>query len=261
MNLTTPHLSTQLLQDWRNFQVWGIQTVLSEESGTDPSVKCIRRFTLPAETSVKSAIDHLQENVSFHLPILRVPSHPINLGRVFIQKIQENNSTHTLLPIQFWKHLSLNSLIKVTHCCCSAIQSCHPHDPMDCSMPYLFVLHYLLTFAEVHVHCIDDAIQPSHPLMPSFPCAVNLSQHHGLFQWVNSSYQIIKILKFQLQNQSFEWVFRINVAQDWLVWSLCCPRDSQESSLAPQFEGISSLVFCFFMVQLSHNHACPLRRP
>ena len=54
--------------------------------------------------------------------------------------------------------------------------------PMDCSMPGLSVPHHLLKFAQVHVHCIIDANQPSHPLMPSFPSAINLSQHQGLFQ-------------------------------------------------------------------------------
>ena len=55
--------------------------------------------------------------------------------------------------------------------------------PMDCSTPDLPVFHYLLEFAQVHVHCISDAIQPSHPLMPFSLSTINLSQHQGLFQW------------------------------------------------------------------------------
>ena len=57
-------------------------------------------------------------------------------------------------------------------------------DPMDCSTPSLPVPHYIPKFAQVHVHCICDAIQPSHPPTPSSPSALNLSQHQGLFQWV-----------------------------------------------------------------------------
>ena len=53
---------------------------------------------MPAEPFVKSAIDHLKETFSFHLSIPRVSAHPITLGRVFVQKIQENNSPHTFLP-------------------------------------------------------------------------------------------------------------------------------------------------------------------
>ena len=58
----------------------------------------------------------------------------------------------------------------------------------------------------------------------------NLSQHQGLFQWVGSSHQVVKVLKLQLQYQSFQGTFRVNFLKDWLVWSSCSPRDSQESS-------------------------------
>ena len=54
--------------------------------------------------------------------------------------------------------------------------------PMNCSMPDLPVPHHLLKFAQVHFHFIGDAIQPSHPLTPSSPPTLNLSQHQGLFQ-------------------------------------------------------------------------------
>ena len=59
--------------------------------------------------------------------------------------------------------------------------------------------------------------------------ALNLSQDQGLSQWVSCSYQMTQILEFQLQHQSFHWVFRVDFPEDWLVWSPCCPRDSQES--------------------------------
>ena len=60
-----------------------------------------------------------------------------------------------------------------------------------------------------------------HLLMPSFPSALNLSQHQGLFQQVSCSHQVTKILELQLQHQSFQWVFRA----DFLVWFPCCPGD------------------------------------
>ena len=47
-------------------------------------------------------------------------------------------------------------------------------------------------------------IQPSHPLMPSSPSALNLFQHQGLFQRVGCSYQVTKILELQLQHQFFQ---------------------------------------------------------
>ena len=61
--------------------------------------------------------------------------------------------------------------------------------PVDCSTPGFPVPQYLPEFAQVHVHCIGDDIQLSHPLMPS--SSLNLSQHHGLFQWVGCSLLII----------------------------------------------------------------------
>ena len=78
-------------------------------------------------------------------------------------------------------------------------------DPMNHSTPGLLVLHYLPEFAQTYVHWVSDAIQTSHPLSPSSPLALNLSQHQGLFQWVSSWHQVAKVL--ELQHQSFQWVF------------------------------------------------------
>ena len=84
----------------------------------------------------------------------------------------------------------------VINLCCSVIQSCLTLcDHMDCSTPGLPVPHHLLEFAQVHVHFIDNAVQPSHPLMPSSPSALNHSQHQVLFQWVVCSHQMTRILE------------------------------------------------------------------
>ena len=90
----------------------------------------------------------------------------------------------------------------------SLSQSCLTRcDPMDCSMTCFLVHHQVPEITQPHVHRVGDAIQPSHPLLPpSF--AFNLSQHQGLFQWVSSSHQVAKVLEFQLQHQSFQWLFR-----------------------------------------------------
>jgi len=78
---------------------------------------------------------------------------------------------------------------------------------MDCSIPGFLVYHQLLELAQTHVHQVSDTIQPSNPLLFPSP-AFNLSQHQGLFKWVSSSHQEAKILKFQLQHQFFQWIFR-----------------------------------------------------
>ena len=117
-------------------------------------------------------------------------------------------------------------------------------NPINCSMPGLPVHHQLPESTQTHVHWVGDAIQPSHPLLSSSP-ALNLSQHQGLFQWVSSSYQVAKVLEFQLQHQSFQWTPRTDFLQDGLVGSPCSPRDYQESSPAPQFKSINSSALDF----------------
>ena len=67
-------------------------------------------------------------------------------------------------------------------CCCSADKLCPTLcDPMDCSMPGYPVPHYLLEFAQIHVHWVADAIYSS-PLLSPSPFAFILCQHQGLFQ-------------------------------------------------------------------------------
>ena len=106
-----------------------------------------------------------------------------------------------------WNLDSLGSYLK--DCCCSVSQSCLTLcDPMGCSMPGFPVLHHLPEFAQTHVHWVSDAIWSSHPLLSPFPSALCLSYHQGLFQWVGSSHQVAKTLEFQLQHQSFQWIFR-----------------------------------------------------
>ena len=81
----------------------------------------------------------------------------------------------------------------------SVTQSCPTLcDPMNCSMPGLLVHHQFPEFTQTHVHRVRDAIQPSHPLSSPSPPAPNPSQHQSLFQWVNSSHEVAKVLEFQL---------------------------------------------------------------
>ena len=94
-------------------------------------------------------------------------------------------------------------------------------------------------FAQTHVHWVDNAI---HSLPPPSLLTLNLSQHQGLFQWVNFSHQVAKVLEFQLQNQSFQWTPRTDLLQDGLVGSPCSPRDSQDSSPIPQLKSFNSSV-------------------
>ena len=128
----------------------------------------------------------------------------------------------------------------------SVAQSCLTIcDLMSCSMPGFRVHHQLLELVQTHVHLAGNAIQPSHPLSFTSPPTFNIFQHQGLFQWVSSSQQGANILEFQLQHQSFQWIFRVDFLQDGLVGPPCSPKDSQESCPTPQFKTISSLALSF----------------
>ena len=73
--------------------------------------------------------------------------------------------------------------------------SLRPHESQHTRLP---VHHYFPEFTQTHVHWICDAIQPSHPWSSPSPPAPNPSQHQSLFQWVNSSHEVAKVLEFQL---------------------------------------------------------------
>ena len=93
----------------------------------------------------------------------------------------------------------------------SVAQSCLTLcNPMDCSTPGLPVQCQLLEFTQTYVLWVGDAIQPSHPLLSPSPPAPNRSQHQCLFQWVNSSHEVAKVLDFQPQHQFFQWTLRTN---------------------------------------------------
>ena len=85
----------------------------------------------------------------------------------------------------------------------------NPKGNVDCNVPGFFVHHYLPEIAQTHVHWFGNAIQPSHSLLPS-SLAHNLSQHQVLSQWVGLSHHMAKVLEFQLQHQSFQWIFRVD---------------------------------------------------
>ena len=106
---------------------------------------------------------------------------------------------NTELPGKPWVKIQFSSVPQSCPTLC---------DSMDYSTPGLPVHHQIPEFTQTHVHWVSDAIQPSHPLSSPSPPTFNLSQHQGLFKWVSSSHQVAKVLEFQLQHQSFQWIFR-----------------------------------------------------
>ena len=96
-------------------------------------------------------------------------------------------------------------------------------DPMDWSTPGFPILHYLLEFAQTHVYWVSDAIQPSHPLSPPSPPALNLSHCQGLFQWVDSSKQKKKPRRYPLISWHRGWSLssfgRLGAGQGLSTWT------------------------------------------
>ena len=127
-------------------------------------------------------------------------------------------------------------------------------DPMDCGMPGFPVHRQHPEPTHTHVHCVGDALQPSHPLSSPSPPTFNLFQHQGLFKWVSSLHQVAKVLEFKLQHQSFQWIFRTDFLQDGLAGSPCSPRDSQESSTNHSSKALIPQRSAFFIAQLSHPY-------
>ena len=134
-------------------------------------------------------------------------------------------------------HIVVQLLSRVTLC-----------NPMDCSRPGSSVLRYFLEFAQIHVHWVGDTKHlTSHPLLSPSPFAFSLSQHWGLF-----SESALRIRWPKYWSSSFSVSpsnehsglisFRIV-----LVWSPCHPRDSEESSPAPQFEIIKLFILGVMM--------------
>ena len=126
----------------------------------------------------------------------------------------------------------------------SSAQSCPTLcNPMNCSTPGLLVHHQVPEFTQSHVHQVGDAIQPSHPLSSPSPPAPSPSQDQGVFQWVNSSHEVAKVLEFHPEHQS---LLPMNT-QDWspLGGTGWISLQSQESSPAPQFKNINSSAISF----------------
>ena len=128
------------------------------------------------------------------------------------------------------------------------------YKPLEWSMPVFAILHYLLEFAQIHVHWAGDATQLSHCVSSPYPPAFNLSQHQRLFQWVISSHQVPKYWSFSFNiSPSSEYTGLISFRVDWL--DLLTVQGTLKS-LLQHHSSKASILLCsaFFIVQLSHPY-------
>ena len=183
------------------------------------------------------------DSVLFWVPPTQIWSRPLS------RSYNSHFFLFLLYPCFPLKYLFLNSRVEcsVNHPPSSALLTPSSYCCCFCSVAKSYLIFATpwtaarqaplsLEFAETHVHWVCDAIQPSHPLSsPSLP-AFSISQHQGLFQWVCCLHQVAEVLELPMNSHSW---FPLGLT----VWSPCSPRDSQESSPAPQFESISSSPF------------------
>ena len=117
-------------------------------------------------------------------------------------------------------------------------------DPMDCSQDSLSITNSQSLLKLMSI----KSVMPSNHLILCRPLLFLPSIFHSIRVFSNESallQQVAKVLEFQLQHQSLKWIFRTDFLYDWLVWSPHSLRDSQESSLTPQFKSINSSALSF----------------
>ena len=143
----------------------------------------------------------------------------------------------------------------------SVAQSCPTLcDSKNHSTPGLPVHHQLPDVTQTHVHRVGDAIQPSHPLPSPSPPAPNLSQHQGLFQWVNSSHEVAKVLEFHLLASVLPMNTQDWSPSEWTGWTFL-----QSKELSTVFSNTTVQKHQFFGAQPSsqsnsHTHTWPLEK-
>ena len=137
--------------------------------------------------------------------LLRVTWRARRSNQSILKKINPEYSLEGLmlkLKLQYFGSVQFSSVAQLCQTLCN---------PMNRSTPGLPAHHQLLELTQTRVHWVGDAIQPSHPLLSPSPPAPKPSQHQSLFQWVNSSHEVAKVLEFQLQHQSFQWTPRTDL--------------------------------------------------
>ena len=151
---------------------------------------------------------------------------------------------------------SLTHYSLIIYCCCHSVAKLCPTlcNFMDCSTPGFLVLHCLPEFAQTHVHCACDAIQPSQSLSPPSLPALNISQHQGLFHWVGQS----------VRASASGSVLPMNI-QDWFPLGLTGWISLRSKGLSSVFSNTTVQKHQFFGAQLSfwsysHIHTWPLEK-
>ena len=127
-------------------------------------------------------------------------------------------------------------------------------DPMNCSRPGLPVHHKLLEFAQTHAHRVNDAIQPSHPLLSPSPPAPNPPSIRVFSNESTLCMRWPKFWSFSFSiSPSNECSGLISFRMDWLDFLAV---QGTHKSLFQHHSSKASILWCsaFFIVQLSHPY-------
>ena len=130
---------------------------------------------------------------------------------------------------------------------------CNLCDPLDCSTPGLPDHHQLPEFTQTHVHCIGDAIQPSHPLSTPCSLAFNLSSIRSfqMSQFFTSGGQSIGVSAYTSPSNEHPGLISFRI--DWL--DLLAVQGTLKSLLQHHCSKASILRrSAFFIVQLSYPY-------
>ena len=128
----------------------------------------------------------------------------LNINLFHIKRLWWHGVTTVIQNYMFIMHINshmniISKEIMNNRVFSSVTQSCLTLcDPKNHSTLGLPVHHQLPESTQTHVHWVTGAIQPFRPLSSPSPPALNPSQHQSLFQWVNSSHEVAKVLEFQL---------------------------------------------------------------
>ena len=197
------------IKEWIQFSHSIMSNSLQPHDCSMPDFPVHHHLLEPAQTHVHLVVDVIQLS---HL--LSCPSPPVFKSEV-LKILLGALSRHVELIFQglYSKVFFLGCFVLSYSVQFSSVtQSCPTiWDPMNCSMPGLPIHHQLPESTQTHVYWVGDAIQPSHPLSSPSPPALNLCQHQGFFKWVSSSHQVAKVVEFQLQHQSFQWIPRTDL--------------------------------------------------
>ena len=127
-----------------------------------------------------------------------------------------------------WLFKSFSPIMKI-YCCFPVTQSCLTLRPHGLQHERLFCRSYLLEFAQIHVHwnwwrylTILSSATPFSFCLQSFPASGSFPVSR-LFASGSQSIRASASASF------LPWIFMVDFLLDWLVWSLCCPRHSQET--------------------------------